>query len=50
MTNTVTGILTSVTGSFTTAFDACVAIAVVALGIRIVYGLAKGWFGRRSKA
>lgn len=49
-TNTVSGVLGTVTGQFNTAFDACVAIGVVCLGITIVYGLANKWFGRRHKA
>lgn len=49
-TNTVTGILGTVTGQFSTAYDVCVAIGVICLGISVVYGLANRWFNRRHKA
>jgi uncharacterized membrane protein YphA (DoxX/SURF4 family) len=49
-TNTVAGTLGLVTGQFSNGFDACVAIATVALGIVVVLGLANRWFARRSKA
>lgn len=48
MTNTVSAVYSAASGAFTGAFDGIVAIAIIAVGILIVLGLVKRFFGGRG--